>query len=261
MEPLSLNRYSYTWGNPVNYQDPSGNRKTVIRLPNFVTVTDGNGNTYYGGNQSWYSDLPASYYSALDPKKFPPMYRKILKNVGCGLIAAANIAAYLGMYGDSKYGALYGYGNFDMGNYLQLMFEIAEYMEPETCGVYAGANIGTLIRGLEDYAQSKGVDISGKWFDWTLGINDMIEFIKDALLNNKPIAMMIGTNNSSEFSNVVTDTGAHGSFSQHWVTITGLIYDDRTGTYEVEVSSWGGKAVINLLTFFNSAYKALVYFE
>jgi len=24
MEPLSLNRYSYTWGNPVNYQDPSG---------------------------------------------------------------------------------------------------------------------------------------------------------------------------------------------------------------------------------------------
>lgn len=216
----------------------------ALKNPDFLKITDKYA-TFYGGAQVWFSD-------------------RFSVNGGCGVVSAANILAYLAA-SDEKYARLYPQKSLSKQDFTAFMEELCAFVKIRN---FFGQPLGVwgkkrFEKGVLDYAKSRGVSLSAVQFRGKMTLENAADFIKNALSENLPAAMLIGFNGRlknvrCEFPNGGTISG---SFERHWVTITELSEND--GKITVKVSSWGAAAEIDLADFVDGEkiYSALVYFK
>lgn len=225
---------------------------TLSDSKRFVEITDGN-TKYYGGNQDW--------FDWLDTEK-----NDNARLGGCGTVASANIVAYLAKH-NSTYANLYKYSDYKKSNFLLHMKEMYEFVTPrhigkKTLGVWP---VSVLADGIERFASNKGVELNAvrKYDSFTR--DNIIEYIKEGLEKDSPVAMLIGAGGSSNvtitYPNGRKDTGT--SFVLHWVTITELEINEINNKAKVKVSSWGGWGEVDLDEYIQNEwlYQGLQYFE
>lgn len=208
---------------------------------NFIRITDEN-SAFFGGAQGWFAD-------------------KFSQNGGCGVVAAANILAYLAL-SDEKYSALYPQKTFTKRDFTSFMSEICEYVKIRR---FFGKPLGVwgkrrFERGIIRYAKSRGIELS------VISLTrktSAAEYIKSALRENRPVAMLIGLNGRLKKVRCEYPSGGtfFGNFERHWVTITELIEDGEKIT--LKASSWGAGAYIDLSDFIKGEkiYRALTSFK
>ena len=213
----------------------------ALQNPDFLIITDKN-DAFYGGTQAWFSD-------------------KFSVNGGCGVVSAANILAYLG----EKNAALYPQKSLSKQDFTAFMTELCAFVKIRN---FFGQPLGVwgkkrFEKGVLDYAKSRDVELSAAAFNGKMTLEKAADFIKNALSENLPVAMLIGFNNRLKNVRYVYPSGSafSGSFEKHWVTITEL--SENGGKFTVKVSSWGAAAEIDLADFIGGEkiYSALVYFK
>jgi len=209
------------------------------KLNNFPIITDARRRKYFGGSQNWFAD-------------------DFLQKKGCGIVSATNIAACLAMAGDKRYISLYPQSDFDKESFLKVMMDVADYIKPN---LIFGILPGRYINGFKSYARSKNINLTSHEFSFGDGPDAMKSFIEFALRNEKPLAMLIGIN--SRLRKVPVNIGRtnENNFNNHWVTVTALSRNTKSGRDVVTVSSWGFTAEIELDTYYKTFIKKLVYFD
>ena len=212
----------------------------ALKNADFIRITDENA-LFYGGAQSWVAD-------------------GFSQNGGCGVVAAANILAYLAL-SDEKYFALYPKKTFSKSDFTAFMTEIQDFVRIRN---FFGKPLGVwgkrrFERGVLSYAKSRGIELSAA----SAKCKGAADFIKSSLLEDKPVAMLIGLNKRLKKVRCEYPSGGaiFGSFERHWVTITELIADGEK--IMLKVSSWGAAAYIELSDFIEGEklYSALISFK
>lgn len=226
---------------------------TLSDSKRFVEITDGS-TKYYGGDQDWYEWEDDDEMT------------NVAVNGGCGTVAAANIVAYLAKH-QKGYSGLYTFPDYTKHNFILHMKEMYKYVTPrhfgdKPLGVWP---VSLLENGVEKFAKEKGVKLHAvKKFN-SFNRENIIDYIKEGLEKDLPVAMLIGTGGSSD----VTITKPNGdeltgnSFKLHWVTITELEIDELQNYAKVKVSSWGGWGEVDLDDYIQNErlYQGLLYFE
>ncbi len=128
-----LNRYVYVRSNPMRFVDPSGYCaaegqmiiRTSLSLEGFVQIL-GDRYVYYGGNQSWFGQ------------------NEIGVTGGCGVVAAANILAYMAiMNGELEELYTHDLQNISKEDFIKYMNEVYEYVTPgKVPEPFAGIKLG-----------------------------------------------------------------------------------------------------------------------
>jgi len=221
----------------------------------FVEIVDEEGKKYYGGNQAWYK-WPN------DKKK-----EKVAQEGGCGTVASANIVAYLARH-NSKYKEMYAYSDYTKANFLLHMEDMYEYVTPrhiksQPLGVWP---IGMMEDGIEKFARDRDVELHAvSKYLYSFTRETIIDYIKEGLEKDSPVAMLIGTGGSNNVTITEPDGSeiSGNSFKLHWVTITELEVDEINDTAKVKVSSWGGWGEVDLDEYIQNegVYQGLLYFE
>ena len=212
--------------------------------PDFLKITDKNG-AFDGGAQAWFSD-------------------KFSVNGGCGVVSAANILAYLAA-SDEKYASLYPRNSLSKQDFTAFMEALCAFVKNRNIfgQPLGGWGNKRFEKCVLDYAKSRGVSLSAVRFRGKMTLGNAADFIKNALSENLPAAMLIGFNNRLKSVRCVYPSGGafFGSFERHWVTITEL--SENNGKITVKVSSWGAVAEIDLADFIDGEkiYSALVSFK
>lgn len=206
----------------------------------FLRIT-GDGQVWYGGDQAWF-DFTVGQYG------------------GCGTVAAANITAYLALHFRSLR-KLYEPENLGKNNFCIHMNQLYEWVRPWkvplvnknwpvwksfgwTFGVWP---MGKLIRGVERYAKMRGLRLAGKKMGSRRPMEELVEFIRESLERDCPVAMLIGRKPGYELERVTRPDGygwRQTHFSMHWVVVTELTKSD--GTVMLKVTTWGGYAWLDL---------------
>ncbi len=180
---------------------------------------------YYGGTQEWFKSSE-------------------LRHTGCSIVAAANIAAYISLMSKKK--SLYNYDDMSKDNFLHLMEEIALFIHPDAVkGVTSVTYFDDKVRR---FSRDKGVLLKSYAItteDYFINVKD---FIKTALSQNKPVALLMLENSILK------------EFDWHWMTITKL-FENVDKTY-VDISTWGERRIFTLEDFYKySSFGALSYFD
>lgn len=191
---------------------------------NFFKIYDGK-STYYGGTQNWFvcNDL---------------------KRVGCSIVAAANIIAYYAIILKNK--NIYNYEDMSKINFINHMKRIAEYIHPN---VLTGVtSINYFNNKVIEFFYDKNIKAKSHKITTKNNFNDIKDFVKIALTQNKPLALLMLKNTVLE------------EFDWHWMTIT-KIFENGDKTY-VDFSTWGERRIFTLENFYNfSSFGALSYFD
>ncbi len=264
---------------PKNTNDPLSNiTETRLTEARFLPIMgkDANGNDilFYGGDQSWYP-------------------RATQVDGGCGPTTAANILTYLAS-------TVPGLERLYTGNLNELnKDEFAEFMEDvyeivtpfeipilsskkdkdpknykskitPTLGV---KSIKDFIDGMESYAfLGKLLKIKAVEFNQKPTLENYVDYIRTGLSENKPVALLNLENSVNiGYFNPKTGGVSEQESNFHWVTITGMLENNQSGEVVLEVSTWGGKAILNFNDLFDQWQKfsmldlitkpGMVYFE
>ncbi|ACL76538.1 DUF4157 domain-containing protein [Ruminiclostridium cellulolyticum] len=267
------------------------NGKIVTKLSNrdFLKIFDkGTNTTYYGGDQDWYD-------------------RYTQKFGGCGPTAAANILAYMAMT-NPELKKLYKYNTntINKKDFSDFMKEVYKYVTPdEVPGIrlvsdFIGdnedifdkysiskhakdkyldippsvgiSNVTDFAKGVEKFAKRKGVNLKAHWSDKRLTLKSAVSYIREALEKDCPVALLnVFQPVDMKWRDPKTLKFFNTIYEQHWVVVTGIIEDTRTGEVELEVSTWGGMATISLNSLYDKDIKeqflslifplGIIYFE
>lgn len=198
-------------------------KMTSSRDEKIIELTEGN-RVFYGGNQTWFED-------------------RVLKKVGCSIVAAANLIAYKALKENNE--QLFTYKDTSKSNFLKLMDSIGKYIVPnENIGV-----ISTLyfIDRMEKYFKDRKIEVNPKWITTEYDINQFEGFIYNELQKDKPILLMLLRNWKLR------------EVDWHWMTIT-RIFKCNDVVY-VNVSTWGEKRIIRLYDIYlYTSYGSLISF-
>lgn len=191
---------------------------------NFLKIYDGK-IPYYGGTQKWFK---CDY----------------LKKVGCSIVAAANITAYYALTIKNK--NIYNYEDMSKNNFINHMESMAKYIYLDP---YNGlTSINYFNDKVTEFFKDKGIGIKSHSITTKDDFKDMKYFLKTALTNNKPVALLMLKNNMLK------------EFDWHWMTITRL-FENEDKTY-VDFSTWGERRIFKLEDFYRfSSFGALSYFD
>ena len=206
----------------------------------FLRIT-GDGQVWYGGDQEWF-DFTVGKYG------------------GCGTVAAANLTAYLALHVE-RLRELYEPGDLRKDHFCAHMNQLYEWVKPwkvpfvkkdrpvwRTFGWTFGVwPMGRLIRGVERYANMRGLRLAGKKIGSRRPMEELVEFIRESLERDCPVAMLIGRNPRYEREAVTRPDGSgwrQTHFSMHWVVVTELT--KRGEAVKVKVTTWGGYAWLDL---------------
>lgn len=194
----------------------------------FVPVYDDDFNTYYGGNQEWFSNS--------------------IKRNGCGPVAAANITYYLA---DSQgYTALYPYSTISKANFMKHIENLYNFMDVPAWGLIPYSDFGEKV---EQYASSKNVFLSYYSMPMHGYSQEACEdFIINGLTFNSPVAAL----------NASAPIGSNLPYNWHWITITKLF---RTSVETTITLSTGGQlSELNFAVYYSYAddttWSGLLYF-
>lgn len=208
------------------------------REARFVPVMEGAAR-YYGGDQAWFG-TPVRRYSA------------------CGTVAAANIAAYQGLFEKSSY---------SREEYRRHMEEVCRFVSPlripfvrEDAAPFHGFGwsfgvwpAGRFIRGMVRYARSRGRNWRPVLYRRRREAAGV--FIERALKADVPVALLIGNAAGLRDIRVEYPDGTsylQKTFSRHWVVITAM--KREAGRTWIKVSTWGGVAWLPLEACFHTAF-------
>lgn len=200
----------------------------------FVSVLSADGNrVYYGGDQSWF-------------------VKKVDRECCCGTVAAANVMAYLAKT-HSSLRNLYQY-NIDeitQEDFIKHMNDLYPFVKPAKLPfINAGAGVPFMKwygNGVENYAKSRGVNLTANWVTNIKGFKSVVKYIKEGLLRECPVAFVNWLNPKLKkvlWESPVNKKQIYQDFQFHWVTITALWENNGNGEVLLEVSSWGGRATI-----------------
>lgn len=191
---------------------------------NFIKIYDGK-RPYYGGNQKWFKETE-------------------LRKAGCSIVAAANITAYLSI--NRKNNILYDYEDLNKDNFIKHMESIAEFIHPDvTKGV---TSISYFSEKVVQFSKNKGVIMKSHEITTYDDFENIKNFIKTALSQNKPVALLMLENNALK------------EFDWHWITVTKL-FENMDKTY-IDFSTWGERRIFTLEDFYKySSFGALSYFD
>lgn len=216
----------------------------------FVDITDGN-RRYYGGNQAWFE-------WGGDRKK-----EIVARKAGCGVVAAANIAAYLAG-SNPDYRGLYPYPGYTKEDYILHMKEMYEYIPPFHLGeIPLGVwPVERLARGMKRFSASRGVRIRPVWCRRIFNRRNMIRYIADGLNGDCPVAMLVGMGRLKKSAVTYYDGRVvMENMKLHWVTVTELKVNEAEKTATVKVSTWGGWAELDLDAYLDEwIYEGILYF-
>lgn len=190
----------------------------------FLKVYDGK-RSYYGGTQSWFKDNK-------------------LRRVGCSIVAAANISAYIAKTMKNK--ILYNYEDMSKNNFLEHMESISKFIHPdEEKGV---TSISYFDNEVKCFFENRGVIMKADMITTEDDFENVRYFIKEALSKNKPVALLMLKNNVLK------------EFDWHWMTVT-RIFENGDKTY-LDFSTWGERRIFTLEDYYKySSFGALSYFE
>ena len=177
-------------------------------------------NYYYGGNQDWYS----TYFKRL---------------AGCGPTTASTIT----MYELNKS----NYKNYSKKEFILLMNELWNYITPGMMGV---DKVEKYQKGYNKYLKTSSLELSNsKILEFNnSGIDDIKEYIEEALKLDHPIAFL-NLNNGSEKQ----------IDSWHWTTIVSIEYINDN--IIVEICDEGLLKKFNLTKWLNtSSNGSLIYY-
>jgi hypothetical protein len=199
----------------------------IVALKNsedFIKIMDGK-IPYYGGDQKWFND-------------------NVYRRVGCSSVAAANITAYTAINKGKE--SLYCYEDMCKVNFTKHMKDVGKFLCPdERIGMISTLNF---MERVVDFAESRFVKIKPNWITTEFDFERIKDFIKEALKDNLPIALLMLKNRKLE------------EFSWHWMTVTKL-FENEDKNY-LHLSTWGEKRVIALEDFYKySYYGTLTYFS
>lgn len=217
----------------------------------FVWITGEDGE-HYGGNQAWF---------AWEGRK---TRSHVARQGACGTVALANITAYLAGR-DPACAGLYPYADCTKTSFLMHMKALYGYVAPWHIGRFPLGiwPVSRLARGMERYARDRGVALRAVWRDWSFGRRNVLRYVTEGLEKDRPVAMLVGTHPLRQVEVVYPGRGSYAEdISLHWVTVTGLKADRETGTVKLEVSTWGGRAILDLDEYMKERiYAGVVYFE
>lgn len=180
---------------------------------------------YYGGAQKWFRSSE-------------------LRHAGCSIVAAANIAAYISVMSKNK--SLYNYDDMSKDNFLHLMEEIAVFIHPDA--VKGVTSVAYFDDKVSQFSKDKGVVLRSHAITTEDYFTNVKDFIKGALSENKPVALLMLENNVLK------------EFDWHWMTVTKL-FENVDKTY-VDISTWGERRIFTLEDFYKySSFGALSYFD
>lgn len=191
---------------------------------NFLEIYDEK-KFYYGGNQEWFEE-------------------EINRKYGCAAVSASNLLAYKSI--SEGITNLYEYKDFSKDNFLKYMNELIKWTKPrEKVGIL---NPKDFIKGVYNFGEYKGISLEFGIIYFNTSYYEFCSFIKKALNENKPIAILILRNEALR------------EFDWHWMTITKYF---RTGdNININVSTWGEKRTLDLGKLYkHSSYGALVYLK
>lgn len=190
----------------------------------FLKVYDGK-RSYYGGTQSWFKDNK-------------------LRRVGCSIVAAANISAYIAKTMKNK--ILYNYEDMSKNNFLEHMESISKFIHPdEEKGV---TSISYFDNEVKRFFENRGVIMKADMITTEDDFENVRYFIKEALSKNKPVALLMLKNNVLK------------EFDWHWMTVT-RIFENGDKIY-LDFSTWGERRIFTLEDYYKySSFGALSYFE
>ncbi|RCX08177.1 RHS repeat-associated protein [Anaerobacterium chartisolvens] len=229
----------------------------TTRLTNkdFLKIVDGS-ITYYGGDQDWFKRYTQNFG-------------------GCGPTSAANILAYMAMT-DPEIAKLYGYDtkNITKADFAKFMEQVYKYVTPLTVPISSnmsdkkGSQVGIpslgitslsdFTRGVEKFAQSKEISLKSNWSSEKPTFNNAVSYIREGLGKDKPVALLNMFNPvDMQWTDPSTNKTKTTTYEQHWVTITGITENKKSGEVTLEVSSWGGRATLS----FNSLYNNMDWNE
>lgn len=227
----------------------------IMELTDFLSITDIEGITFYGGDQSWFST-------------------NVGRESGCGTVTAANTLAYMAIKNPSLR-ALYSgkdINDITKNDYVNHMNQVYKYVKPLRFPIFdktaGGIPFLSWYRdGVIKYAKSKGVMLRTYSANKSLDFDNAVQFIKDGLNRDCSVALVNWLNpklKSIPWASPNSGGISNQDFQIHWVTITALHDSRPTGKVLIDVSSWGSKVSLNFNDVWNNAgildYVGMVYF-
>lgn len=241
----------------------------------FVIVfdrTDSHERYYFGGSQLW----------LLKPNGVQG---------GCGTVAAANILAYLALNRGEEWKQLYPFSDTSRDHFIQHMESVYRVVKPLPLPNEIHWVPGNIIKSVPSslgipglsffskrlvrYGTAKGVTLYPVWRDrkerphlntsLQMSVHQAVEYIRQGLGSGCPVAMINTWNPALKAVSHRIDetTGATtvNDFQRHWVVITTLLENQKTGQVFIEVSSWGYRVNLNLSSLWGKGYSGLIYFR
>lgn len=190
----------------------------------FLKIYDGK-RPYYGGTQSWFKN-------------------PVLRKVGCSIVAASNITAYIAKKMKNK--ILYDYEDMSKGNFLKHMENVAEFIHPD---VKKGVtSVSYFNNEVIKFAKDKRVSIQAHMITTEDDFINVRLFVEEGLSKDQPIALLMLENDILK------------EFDWHWMTVTKL-FKNKDKSY-IDFSTWGERKIFTLENFYKySSFGALTYFE
>lgn len=210
---------------------------------------------YYGGSQMWF---PTSKWYCND---------YVLRNYGCGTIAAADLFLYLALQNDALRSpetelALQGTDLIDYHYYNPYVRKIHDqYTKTHRVIAVLGP---ALADAINSYSKNNELGYKACW-KWSLTYYDMYALLVDMLQHDIPVILSIGPNTPNlwgkkgikfyqQYENGAkeTDGSPHYHYKEvmkdihgHYVTVTGIRIDQNANTVMLRISSWGKQYFIN----------------
>ena len=216
----------------------------------FYYPTEGDFIPSYGGNQDWFNSADYNYIS----------------NNGCGLIAATDTILYLlrnnpDFRNDNELFNQYYLSEADeYGNLEFVAYErIVKYLEQHYFSVKSGGLGKTLLElGFNKFSLLHKWNLRAQW-NGSFYQNKLINLneIEQQLNNDIPVILFIDGKTDESINSytedVISNRMRNNAFDRvirnHWVTVTGVIYDGDTSW--LEISTWGKKRYIDFQDYIN----------
>ncbi|MDW7671970.1 MAG: hypothetical protein SCK57_03000 [Bacillota bacterium] len=238
----------------------------------FIFDEPGSRKRYFGGSQLW-------------------LLKSNGVHGGCGTVAAANILAYLAINRGEEWKHLYPFPDTRRDHFIQHMESVYRVVKPlplpnwnhwvpgdifkKTPPSLGIPGLSFFSKRLVRYGTRKGVMLVPVWRDrkkrphlntsLQMSLHQAVEYIRQGLGSGCPVAMINTWNPALQavrhWIDELTGETTVNDFQRHWVVITALLENQKTGEVFIEVSSWGYRVDLNLSSLWGKGYSGLIYFR
>ena len=219
----------------------------------------------YGGSQNWFGILAEDEY-AIDLNKY--FEYESISSAGCGLLSCGDILLYLNHFYDfNDYMTYDWYQNkvYNFEDYIEYIYYL--YKNWFTFDSYANIGYGYGYRSdINRYFKIKDIDLKA---NWGVDEDDILDCIIEMINNDIPVMLGIGPASAGngvrfyfedgkdmnlnkslkiydmDFYGEHNDDKSDRFINDHYVTVTGVQYNDVSGNYYLIISSWGRQYVIS----------------